>query len=57
MVKVSGRAGAEGGADINLVERFEQARRQAVATQTLAAAFPAPDTRPVRAPLKRVDLV
>jgi hypothetical protein len=57
MVKVSGRVGAEGGADINLVERFEQARGQAVAKQTLAAAFPTPETRPARAPLKRVDLV
>jgi DNA helicase HerA-like ATPase len=38
MVKVSGRRGAEGGADINLVERFGQARRQALATQVVSGA-------------------
>ena len=28
MVRVGGRVGAEGGADINLVERFERARKE-----------------------------
>jgi uncharacterized protein len=53
MVKVSGRRGAEGGADINLVERFQQARAQA---ETEALLRPA---RPVTGPVttKRVDLL
>jgi hypothetical protein len=35
MVKVGGRRGAEGGADINLAERFAAGRRQAEAQQLL----------------------
>lgn len=57
MVKVSGRRGAEGGADINLVERFEQARQQATAMGSLKAhtgPAPAPADRPRR---KQVELL
>jgi DNA helicase HerA-like ATPase len=57
MVKVGGRIGAEGGADINLAERFEQARAQALAKQTIDRAFPKPPDRPARVPVKRVELV
>jgi DNA helicase HerA-like ATPase len=54
MVKVSGRRGAEGGADINLVERFERARDQAQASHLLR-----PPEVPRRPPAatKRVDLL
>lgn len=45
MVKVTGRRGAEGGADINLVERFSQAKAQAQAQRGLAAARPTPGPR------------
>jgi DNA helicase HerA-like ATPase len=57
MVKVSGRVGAEGGADINLVERFEHARRQVTAKQTIDRTFTPAEQRPTRIPAKRVDLV
>jgi DNA helicase HerA-like ATPase len=41
MVRVTGRRGAEGGADINLAERFNQARSQALAEQVVKGAAPA----------------
>ncbi len=41
MVRVSGRRGAEGGADINLVERFGQARSQALAETVVRGRPPA----------------
>jgi DNA helicase HerA-like ATPase len=47
MVKVAGRRGAEGGADINLAERFGQARSQALAEGVVrgrAAPAPPPTT-------------
>lgn len=53
MVRVSGRRGAEGGADINLIERFDSARREAEALRVLAR--PAATT-PVRSGRKQVDL-
>lgn len=40
MVRVAGRRGAEGGADINLAERFSQARSQALGTQLIGRAAP-----------------
>ncbi len=40
MVRVAGRLGAEGGADINLAERFSQARSQALAGQALGRTGP-----------------
>ncbi|MDQ3700053.1 MAG: ATP-binding protein, partial [Chloroflexota bacterium] len=40
MVRVAGRLGAEGGADINLAERFSQARSQALSTQLIGRAAP-----------------
>ena len=54
MVKVGGRRGAEGGADINLVERFEQARAQVAASRLLRPVDP-----PRRLPTstRRVDLL
>jgi len=41
MVRVTGRRGAEGGADVNLAERFGQARSQALAEQVVQGAAPA----------------
>ncbi|MGI8424159.1 MAG: ATP-binding protein [Chloroflexota bacterium] len=56
MVKVGGRRGAEGGADINLVERFERARTQVHAGRGLIGGPTI--TSPARqAPPKRVDLL
>jgi uncharacterized protein len=66
MVKVSGRRGAEGGADINLVERFDQARSQVSATRVLGGASPtqkggqvtgADERRRVANAPRRVDLI
>src|SRR5918996_68515 len=48
MVRVSGRRGAEGGADVNLAERFTQARAQALAERVVQGAAPA--ARPPAAP-------
>jgi hypothetical protein len=45
MVRVSGRRGAEGGADINLAERFGQARSQALA-ETVVGGGGAPHPPP-----------
>jgi DNA helicase HerA-like ATPase len=55
MVKVTGRRGAEGGADINLTERFSQAKAQVQAQQVLAAARSAPEPRPEKL-RRQVDL-
>ncbi|HEU5317316.1 MAG TPA: hypothetical protein VFX49_14495, partial [Chloroflexota bacterium] len=52
MVKVTGRRGAEGGADLNLAERFAQARTQVAAHRVLTST----PTRPAPPP-KRVDLL
>ena len=68
MVRVTGRRGAEGGADVNLAERFGQARSQALAEQVVqgaAPAGPAPTgatgatgaTAPARSPRKEVELL
>ncbi|MGH2366771.1 MAG: helicase HerA domain-containing protein, partial [Chloroflexota bacterium] len=58
MVRVAGRHGAEGGADINLVQRFEQARAQALATQVVhPSAPPAPVAGTARVPRKEVKLL
>jgi hypothetical protein len=62
MVRVSGRRGAEGGADINLAERFGQARSQALAeTVVRGAAPPPPPGSPAptagRQPRKEVKLL
>jgi len=54
MVKVSGRRGAEGGADINLSERFRQARTQVQASRVLKQAGGEP--RPATA-VKKIDLL
>ena len=54
MVRVSGRRGAEGGADINLVERFERARTQVAAERVLT---PRPTTPTPPTPTKRVSLI
>jgi hypothetical protein len=68
MVKVSGRRGAEGGADVNLAERFAQARAQAASNRLLrqtaahpngarpAAGAGAPPSRG-RTPRKEVELL
>lgn len=63
MVKVSGRLGAEGGADLNLVERFEHARAQALSHRLLSApsTLGAPSTPNTHPPAsvarKQVDLL
>jgi hypothetical protein len=59
MVRVSGRRGAEGGADINLVERFGQARSQALAETVVRGAAPPPPPAPTagRQPRKEVKLL
>ncbi len=72
MVKVSGRRGAEGGADINLIERFAQARQQVQAGRIMPPAGAAraggrgaphappaggEPAAPARPSVKRVDLV
>jgi len=54
MVKVSGRRGAEGGADINLTERFSQARTQVQASRLVKQA--AGERRPATA-VKKIDLL
>jgi len=54
MVKVSGRRGAEGGADINLSERFRQARTQVQASRVVKQAGGEP--RPATA-VKKIDLL
>ncbi|HET7771545.1 MAG TPA: ATP-binding protein [Chloroflexota bacterium] len=54
MVRVSGRRGAEGGADINLVERFEKARTQVAAERVLT---PRPTTPAPPTPTKRQSLI
>jgi hypothetical protein len=54
MVKVSGRRGAEGGADLNLAERFAQAKVQ-VASRTVLGSSSAPE--PGRVRRKPVDLL
>ena len=52
MVRVSGRAGAEGGADIDLSDRFARARMQVEDTHAVELARPAKPTafRPIRPP-------
>lgn len=52
MVKVTGRRGAEGGADLNLAERFAQARTQIAAHRVLTSTPARPSPPP-----KRVDLL
>ena len=67
MVRVTGRRGAEGGADVNLAERFGQARSQALAEQVVQGAAPAGPAptgatgatapAPARSPRKEVELL
>jgi DNA helicase HerA-like ATPase len=70
MVRVTGRRGAEGGADVNLAERFGQARSQALAEQVVQGAAPARPAptgatgatgatapAPARSPRKEVELL